>query len=74
MFLTYFRAPRFTGTGSGHILVPGVHKSVALAIENVLVEITWFRHSELDREWNEDVGGIFFGFMGFYWDVYKHFW
>ena len=46
--------------------MPGVHKCVALAIENVPVEPTQSMHNKIDRECNEDVGGIFLGFMGFY--------
>ena len=55
MFLTCFQVPRPIGTGSGNVLVPEVHKSVALVIENVPVELTQCMHSEIDREWNKDV-------------------
>ena len=44
----------------------GIHRGVALAIENASVEVTHYMHNESDREWNEDVGGICLGFMGFY--------
>ena len=40
----------------------GVHRSVALAIENALVEIIQCMHNEIESEWNEDVGGICLGF------------
>ena len=73
MFSTCFRAHRFIGTGSGNILVSGIHKGIALAIEDSLVEVTPHMHNKSDREWNEDVGGIFLGFMGFYWDFYEWF-
>ena len=44
----------------------GKHRGVALAIENASVEVTRYMHNESNREWNEDVGGIFLKFMGFY--------
>ena len=42
MFLTCFQVPRPIRTGLGNVLVPGVHKSVASAIANVLVDITTY--------------------------------
>ena len=63
MFTTCLQAPRPIETGSGNILVFGVHISVALAIENVPVEITRCMHNRMDREWNEDVGEISLGFV-----------
>ena len=44
----------------------GVHISVALVIENALVEMTQYMHNEMEMEWNEDVGGISLGFVRFY--------
>ena len=44
----------------------GIHRGIALAIENASVKVTRCIHKESDRAWNEDVGGIFLGFMGFY--------
>ena len=46
--------------------MPRVHRGVALAIENALVEVTQCMHNETDRESNENAGGIFLRFMGFY--------
>ena len=73
MFLTCFRVHRSIGTGSGNILVSGIHRGIALAIENALVEVTRYMHNESDREWDEDVGGKCLGFMGFYGDFYEQF-
>ena len=44
----------------------GIHRDIALAIENASVEVTCYMHNESDREWNKDVGGICLGSMGFY--------
>ena len=66
MFQTYFRVPRPIGTWPGNILVFGVHRSVALTIENAPVEITQCMHNEIESEWNEDVGGILLGFVRVY--------
>ena len=49
MFPTCFQVPRPIGTGSGNVLVPGVHKSVVLVIENVPIEITQYMHSEIEE-------------------------
>ena len=46
--------------------MPGIHRSVALAIENAPVEMTQYMHDEIDRKWNADVGGILLGFMQVY--------
>ena len=56
MFPTCFRVPVPIRTGSGNVLVPGVHRGVALAIENASVEVTQCFYNFRDREWNEDVG------------------
>ena len=61
MFLTCFRVPRPIGTRPGNILVFGVYRSVALAIENALAEITRCMHDKIGREWDEGVGETFFG-------------
>ena len=66
MFTTCSRVSRPIGTGSGNILVYGVCRSVALAIENAPIVIPQCMHNKIDREWNEDVGGIFWGFVQFY--------
>ena len=63
MFPTCLQVPRPIRTGSGNILVFGVQISVALAIENALVEITPCMHNEIEGELNEDVGGILLGFV-----------
>ena len=39
MFPTCFRVPRPIGTGSGNVLVPGVHRSVVSVMVNVPVGI-----------------------------------
>ena len=44
----------------------GIHKGIALAIEDASVEVNRYMHNKSDREWNEDVGGIFLVFIGFY--------
>ena len=51
----------------------GVHRSVALAIENAPLTMTQCMHNKIDREWNEDVGEIFLRFIEFYWDFYERF-
>ena len=73
MFPTCFRAHRFIRTGSGNILVSGIHKGIALAIEDASVDVTHYMHNKSDREWNENVGGICLGFMKFYWDFHERF-
>ena len=50
MFLTCFQVPRPIRIGSGNVLVPGVHRSVALAIENAPVYIIVCMHNKIDRK------------------------
>ena len=50
MFLTCFQVPRPIRTGSGNVLMPGVHRSIVSVIENVLIEITQYMHSEIEGE------------------------
>ena len=57
MFLTCFRVPRSIRTGL---------RSVILAMENVLIEMTRYIYSGIERESSEDVRRIYLGFMGFY--------
>ena len=66
MFQTYFRVPRHIGAWPGNILVFGVHRSVALTIENAPVETTRCMHNEIESVWNKDVGGIPLGLVRFY--------
>ena len=41
----------------------GVQISVALTIENVLIEMAQYMHNGIEGEENKDVGGIFLGFV-----------
>ena len=63
MFQTCIQVHRPFGTGSGNILVFEVQISVALAIENVPVEMTHCIHNVIEGEWNKNVGGLFLGFV-----------
>ena len=63
MFPRCLRVSRPIGTRSFNILVFWIQRSVALAIENIPVEMTQCMHNEIDGEWNEDVGGILLGFV-----------
>ena len=73
MFQTCFWVPRPIGTGSGNVLVPGVHRSVVLVMVNVPVGIAWYICSGVEEACDGGVSKIFLRFLRFYWDVNEYF-
>ena len=67
------RVPRPIGTWSGNNPVPGVYKGIASVMVIVVIAVTSYMRSEIEREWREDVGGVFLRFLDFIWAVSKWF-
>ena len=51
--------------------MPGVYKSVASVMVSVMIAVTSYMRSEIEREWSEDIGRIFLRILDFIWAVSK---